>query len=97
MPFQMYITPLFGEITGEINLSKSSPSMANLCESLRQLRLSKTERPWNVTYNKLFDKVKSIIKEGACMKFYNETQPLYLETDACGVRLQLPYYKPEVV
>ena len=38
-------------------------------------------------YQKLFDKAKSVTKEGACMKFYYETQPLYLETDASRVRL----------
>ena len=30
---------------------------------------------------------KLIIKEDTCMKFYKETQPLYLETDASGVGL----------
>ena len=36
---------------------------------------------------KLVDKAKPIIKEDACMKCYDETQPLYLETDASGARL----------
>ena len=74
-------------------LSKFSPNTANLCESLRQLTMSKTERTWNVTYQKLFDKAKSIIKENACTKFYNETQPLYLETDVSGVRLVVSLLK----
>ena len=68
-------------------LSKFSPSTANICESLRQLTSSKIEWTWNATYQKLFDKAKSITKEDACMKLYNETQPLYLETDASGVGL----------
>ena len=68
-------------------LSKFSPSTANICESLRQLTLSKTEWTWNATDQEVFDKVKSIIKEVACLKFYDDTQPLYLETDASGVRL----------
>ena len=41
----------------------------------------------NATYQKLLDRAKSIIKEDGCMKFYDETQPLYLETDESGVRL----------
>ena len=31
----------------------------------------------------------------ACMKFYNGTRPLYLETDATGAGLELDYYRPE--
>ena len=40
-----------------------------------------------MTYRKLLDKAKSIIKEYACMKFYDETKPLYLETNTSGIRL----------
>ena len=41
-----------------------------------------------MTYQKLFFKAKSIIKEDACMKFYDETELLYLDTDVSGVRLE---------
>ena len=37
------------------------------------------------------------MKEDACMKFYNETKPLYLQADASGVGLVAAYHKPEVV
>ena len=37
----------------------------------------------------LFDKVESLIKDDVCMKFYSETKPLYLETDASGIGLEL--------
>ena len=41
---------------------------------------------------------KSVIREDACMKFYDETQPLYLETDASGAGIrEFPFYKPEVL
>ena len=40
-----------------------------------------------MTYEKLFNKAKPIIKEDACMKFYDDTKPLSLETDAPGVGL----------
>ena len=42
---------------------------------------NKSEWTWNATYQKLFEKAKSIITEDAHMKFYDEIQPLYLETD----------------
>ena len=35
----------------------------------------------------MFNKAKEIVKEDACMKFYDETKPLYIETDAHGVGL----------
>ena len=35
----------------------------------------------------MYDKTKSLIKADVCMKFYNETKPLYLETDASGIGL----------
>ena len=38
-------------------------------------------------YQNMFDRAKAIIKEDACMKFYDETKPLYIETDASGVGL----------
>ena len=48
---------------------------------------SKTVWTWNVLYQVLYDKMKSLIKDDVCMKFYNETKPLYLETDASGIGL----------
>ena len=73
---------------GMINyLSKFSPITADIFESLRQLISVKTEWTWNAIYQKLFDKAKSIITEDACMKFYDEIKPLYLETDASAVGL----------
>ena len=61
--------------------------MADVCKSFRKLTSAKTEWTWNETYQKIFDRMKSIIKEDACMKFYNETKPLYIEIDASGVGL----------
>ena len=62
---------------GIINyLGKFSPSTADICESLRKLTSAKTGWTWNATYQEIFDKARSIIKEDACMKFYNETKPL---------------------
>ena len=73
---------------GIINyLNKFSPSTADLCESQRQLTSSKTEWTLNATYQKLFYKSKSIKTEYWCMKFYDEIQPLYMETDVSGTRL----------
>ena len=35
----------------------------------------------------LFNNAKSLIKTEMCMKFYDDTKLLYLETDASGVSL----------
>ena len=69
-------------------LSKFCPSTGDVCEALRQLTSVKTEWTWNATYQKLFDRAKSIIKADAYMKFYKKTKLLYLETDASGVGLR---------
>ena len=42
---------------------------------------------WNASYQQLFDKAKLLIKAEVCMKFYDNTKPLYLETDASRVSL----------
>ena len=53
----------------------------------QKLISTKTGCTWNARCQKMYDKAKSIIKGDACMKFYNETKPLYTETDASGVGL----------
>ena len=42
---------------------------------------------WIASYQALYDKTKYLIKANVCMKFYDETKPLYLETDASGIGL----------
>ena len=68
-------------------LSKFSLGTAEVCKPLRKLTSSKTTWTWNASYQQLFDKAKSLIKTKVCMKFYDDTKPLYLETDASGVSL----------
>ena len=69
---------------GMINyLSKFSSSIADICESFRKLTSIRAEWTRKVTY-KIFNKAKSITKEGACMKFYDETKPLHIDTDVSG-------------
>ena len=58
-----------------------------MCEQLQKLTSSKTLWTWNGTYQTLFNKAQSQIKEYVCMKFYNETKPLNLETNALGIGL----------
>ena len=73
------------EFLGIINyLSQFSPNTADISEFLRKLTLARTEWTWNPTYQKIFDKVKSILEEDVCVKFYDETKPLYMETEASG-------------
>ena len=79
------------------NLSKLSPSIVDKCGSLRKLTSAKTEWTWNVTYKKIFYKAKPIIKEDACKKVFDETNPLYIETDTSGVGLEPLCYKQEVI
>ena len=68
-------------------LIKFSSSTVDVCEAPRQLISAKTEWTWNADDQKLFNKASFIIKADTCMKFYNKTKPLYLETDALGVGL----------
>ena len=72
---------------GIINyLGKFSPDTAEVCEPLRKLTSSKMTWTWNTSYQQLFNKAKSIVKD-VCMKFHDDAKPLYLETDASGVGL----------
>ena len=61
--------------------------MADICKFLRKQRSNEMEWTWNATYQKIFDKAKSIIKDQACRKFYDETKPLHIEKDASEVGL----------
>ena len=42
---------------------------------------------WNALYQTLYDEVKSLIKDDVYIKFYNETKPLHLKTEASGIGL----------
>ena len=57
-----------------------SPGTAEVCETLCKLTWT-----WNASYQQLFNNAKSIIKADVFMKFYNDSKPLYLETDASEV------------
>ena len=63
-------------------LGKFFPVTADICDPLCKLTSSKATWTWNASYQALFNKAKSLIKADMCMKFYNNTKPLYLETDA---------------
>ena len=74
---------------GIINyLSKFSPDTSVVCKPLRKLPLSKTTWTWHASYQQQFKKAKLLIKAEMCMKFYDDTKPLYLETDASGIGLR---------
>ena len=73
---------------GIINyLGKFSPGTADVCDPLCKLMLSRVTWTWNASYQSLFNKAKLLIKSDMCMKFYDDTKPLYLETDRSGVGL----------
>ena len=66
---------------GIINyLGKFSPGMAEVCKPLQ--KLTSCKMTWT-----LFDKAKSLIKVEVCMKFYDVTTQLYLETDVSEISL----------
>ena len=68
-------------------LNKFSSGTSEVCEPLRKLTSSKATWTWNASYQQLFNKAKLLIKVEMCMKFYYDTKPLYLETDASGISL----------
>ena len=68
-------------------LGKFSPGTADVCDPLQKLTSSRMMWMWNASYQQLFDKAKSLIKAEVCMKFYDDTKPLYLKTDVSGVGL----------
>ena len=68
-------------------LGKFSPGKADLCEPLCKLTSSKVIWTWNASYQSLFDKAKLLIKSDMCMKFYDDTKLLYIETDASAIGL----------
>ena len=73
---------------GIINyLSKFSPTTAEVCAHPCRLMSRKTKWSWNRTYQDLFKTAKTLTKKDVCMKWYDETGLLYLETDAPGLWL----------
>ena len=68
-------------------LGKCSSGIADVCDPLHKMTSSKVTWTWNASYQSLFNKAKLLIKFDMCMKFYDDTKTLYLETDAPGVCL----------
>ena len=66
-------------LLGRLNYLRKFSSVT--AEVLRLYTLVKL----NDSYQKLFDKTKTIMKEDTCVKFHDETKGLYLEL---GTRLQ---------
>ena len=73
---------------GIINyLGKFSTGMVEVCKPLWKMTSSKMTWTWSTSYQQLFAKVKSLIRLDVCMKFYDDTKQLYLETDVSRVGL----------
>ena len=73
---------------GKINyLGEFFPGTADVCDPLHKLMSSKVTWTWNASYGALFNKAKLLIKADMCMKFYDDTIPIYLETDNFRVGL----------
>ena len=58
-----------------------------ICEPLWRLTSIKAVLTWNRTYQEIYKRAKSLVKEYTCMKYYDVRMPLYLETDASEVCL----------
>ena len=52
-----------------------------------QADIQQSNMTWSVFYQAFFNKANLLIKCDMCMKFYNDTKQLYLETDASGIGL----------
>ena len=61
--------------------------MVTICATLQKMTSSMAVWTCNAPYQDIYDKTKSLIKTNACMKFYDATKSLYLETDASGIGL----------
>ena len=73
---------------GVINyLGKFSPGTVSVCEPLRKLTLHRAAWMWNAPYQTIYDKANCLIEADICIKFCDETKPLYLKTDAPRVGL----------
>ena len=59
-----------------------SPGTADVCDALCKLTSSKVTWTWNASYQSLF---KVLIKSDMCMKFYDDTKLLYLDTSGVGL------------
>ena len=65
-------------------LGKSSLINAKVYESLRKITSSKYIWTWNISYQSLYDRAKTIITKNAAVAFYKKEQ-FYLETDVSSV------------
>ena len=70
-----------------IYLGQLSPVTTKLCNLLWKFTSAKADWTWNSMYEENYENVKAIIKDNACIKFYNKKE-MYLKTVVSGVRLK---------
>ena len=58
-----------------------------MCDPFQKLTSSRAVWMWNASYQALYNKTKALIKDDVCMRFYDETKPLYLKVEASGIGL----------
>ena len=63
-------------------LGKISPSTASICEPPQKLMSKQSSMDMECFISGPIQQDKSWIKEDVCIKFYDKTKPLHLETDA---------------
>ena len=69
-------------------LSSFLPVTAEVCKHIQEHTLVKADWIQNKRYQDLYGRAKKIMRKDACMKFYDASRPLYLETDASCVGLE---------
>ena len=62
--------------------------MAKVCDPLRKCTSTKFQWVSNNTYQNLYNRAKSIIKNSETVAFYNEKEQLYQEIDRVGVGIE---------
>ena len=63
-------------------LSKYLMATLEMCDLLREETTVKCKWIRNKTYQELWDKMRFLINKDSQMKSYDESEPLYLKTDA---------------
>ena len=67
-------------------LSKFSLVIAEVCKPLKA-EMVIADWTWNGMYQDPYDRARKIVRKDSCMKFYDVSQQLYLETYSSGVSL----------
>ena len=60
---------------------------AEVCKPLKGLTSVKAVWIWNRTYQEIYKRIQSLVKEDIYIKYYNVRKPLYIDDDISEVGL----------